>query len=131
MRTRDRKNILIVEDDEDIAQSMANVMKKLGYGITGIIPTAEEAYTQVEESEPDLVIMDIRLKGELEGTEVGGRIENLFHIPVVYVTGYAGKSVSIEGLEKILLIKPFTMAELESAVRIALLRSDQQQRYRE
>lgn len=129
MRTRNCRNILIVEDDEDIAQSMASVMKKLGYGITAITPTAEEAYAQVEEAEPDLVIMDIRLRGELEGTEVGGRIENLFHIPVIYVTGYAGKSVGVEGLEKILLIKPFTTAELESAVRIAFLRSDQQQRY--
>jgi len=88
-----RTKILIVEDDQITAADLRLVLEKKGYKVVGIVPTGEEALTMVESESPDLVFMDIRLKGEMDGIETAKVIESQFQIPVIFLTAYADKKV--------------------------------------
>lgn len=88
-----KANILIVEDDRIVAEDIRITLKKLGFGVSGIVPSGEDALKRVEAEPPDLVLMDIELEGEMDGIEAAARIRDLFNIPVVYVTGYADEDV--------------------------------------
>ncbi len=81
--------ILIVEDEVLPARGLAGSLKNLGYEVIGMVSSAEEAVQIVEESKPDLVLIDIKLEGGIDGIEAADRIRSRFDIPVVYMTGYA------------------------------------------
>lgn len=121
MEFEPRKNVLIVEDDKDIATAIAKALRRLGYAIAAIVESGEEAVDKVSQALPDLVIMDVNLAGELNGMEVGKRIESLFHIPAVYITGYLGKAIALQERGKIPLVKPFSIEDLRAAIKVAFL----------
>lgn len=108
-------NILLVEDEI----IMAMLMKKLApdYGLTVIAhaTTGEKAIIKAKEKNPDLILMDIRLAGEIDGIETASRIKAESDIPVIFITGYDDKSVR-ERAEKIkplaYIVKPLDMDEL-------------------
>ena len=85
--------VLIVEDEMILAKDLARSLKNLGYEITGMVTSAEEAIQEAEDSKPDLVLMDIKLTGEMDGIEAADQIGSRFDIPVVYLTGFAEKDV--------------------------------------
>lgn len=111
-----QKNILIVEDDHDIAQSMASTLKKLGHTIGGIFAKAENALLEIGSISPDLVLMDVALAGVTDGIEAGQHIEDTMKIPVIYLTGYPDKAAMLEGNGKVPLTKPFDVEELKNAI---------------
>ncbi len=113
---QNQKNILIVEDDHDIAQSMASTLKKLGHTIGGIFAKAEDALLEIGSISPDLVLMDIILAGVTDGIEAGQHIEDTMKIPVIYLTGYPDKAAMLEGKGKVPLTKPFDVEELKNAI---------------
>ncbi len=84
-----RGNLLIVEDEKIIAKDITNTLKKLGYGVLATVSSAEEAILKLDTTKVDLVLMDIFLKGDLDGIKAGRQIYERFNIPVVHLTAYA------------------------------------------
>ena len=115
--------VLIVEDDRIVADDIRNSLQNLGYGVTSMVPSGAEALVKAKEDNPDLVLMDIVLKGEMNGIEAADRIRSQFNIPVVYLTAYADEELVERA--KITepfgyIIKPFEDRELKTAIEIAL-----------
>ena len=84
----EKAKILIVEDEAIIAMEIENQLQGLGYEVTSIVDTGEKAIKKAEEDKPDLMLMDIRIKGEMDGIEAAEEIRNRFGIPVVFSTAY-------------------------------------------
>ncbi|MGD8660930.1 MAG: response regulator, partial [Desulfobacterales bacterium] len=127
-------NILVVEDESIIAIDIRNRVLNLGYGVSGAAATGEDAIAIAEETLPDLVLMDIKLRGEMDGVEAASRIRLDLDIPVVYLTAYANAST----LERAkftepfgYLVKPFEDTELQAALEIALYKHRMERRLRE
>ena len=126
--------ILIVEDERVVANALARNLEGLGYQVVSAVASGEEALTKAEETRPDLVLMDIRLEGEMDGIEAAGLITSRFDIPVIFVTAYADRNVLAKA--KITepygyLIKPLSKRELHSAVEIALYKHEMAKKLRE
>ncbi len=80
--------IQIVEDEAIIALEIENQLQLLGYDVTSTVDTGEKAIDKAEEDKPDLILMDIRLKGKMDGIEAADEIRNRFGIPVIFSTAY-------------------------------------------
>jgi two-component system, response regulator PdtaR len=115
--------ILIVEDDEIICNLITTMLERKGYSVVGKISSGEEAIIKAAELEPDLVMMDISLSGQMDGIAAARYIFQLFHIPIVFLTAHCDDNLlerakSAQPLGYIL--KPFTDKELTSNVELAL-----------
>ena len=86
MKALTAARIVIVEDDMLIAMDLQATLEDLGHQVVSVVPTGEEGIREVEESEVDLLLMDIRLAGELDGIATAKLIQSRFDIPVIFVT---------------------------------------------
>src|ERR1700683_5094331 len=84
--------ILIVEDERITAEDLRDILTDLGHTVTGSVASGAEAIAQAEQNPPDLALMDIRIKGEMDGTETARILRERFNIPVVYLTAHADSS---------------------------------------
>src|SRR5712675_1501062 len=82
-------SILIVEDEVIIATDLRERLGSMGFTVTGCAQTGAQALLAVQEQHPNLVLMDIRLKGPIDGVETARRLKSRSDIPVVYVTSHA------------------------------------------
>jgi DNA-binding NarL/FixJ family response regulator len=82
-----RKSILIIEDEVLLARCMKLMLEDAGYRIFGNAITGEAALSMMEQEKPDLVLIDITLRGKMDGVAVAGKIIEELRIPVIYVTG--------------------------------------------
>ena len=89
-----KTRILIVEDEPIIALDEAQMMRGLGYDVTGIAMTGEDAIQQAGRDRPDLILMDIKLAGDMDGREATKKIQELHQIPVIFVTAHISKKKS-------------------------------------
>ncbi|BDZ68426.1 GGDEF domain-containing response regulator [Methanobacterium ferruginis] len=126
--------ILIVEDESIVAMDIKHRAEGLGYLVTAITPSGEEALEHVAENTPDLVLMDIVLKGEMDGIEAAQKIRDAYDIPVVYLTAYSDERTLKRA--KITepfgyIIKPFEDRELHSAVEVALYKHQMESKLKE
>ena len=126
--------ILVVEDESIVAMDIKHRAESLGYTVTGITPSGEEAIQKVSEELPDLVLMDIVLKGEMDGVEAAQRIRDSYDIPVVYLTAYSDERTLKRA--KVTepfgyIIKPFEDRELHSAVEVALYKHKMESKLKE
>jgi two-component system cell cycle sensor histidine kinase/response regulator CckA len=129
-----KAQILIVEDDAVISMELEERLKGLGYAVCGVTAYGEEAVTQAAELHPDLVLMDIKLRGAMDGIEAAAQIGARFDIPVLYLTAYADEQT----LERAKLtepfgyvLKPFEERRLHTAVEMALYKHTMERRLRE
>lgn len=117
--------ILIVEDEMLIAANIAIQLETLGYEVAGIIPRGEEAIRTVQSERPDLVLMDINLKGELDGIETATKMQQQAHIPIIYLTANADDA-HFERAKATnpyaFLSKPFKKLDLQRAIELASAR---------
>jgi len=125
--------LLIVEDEEIVAFDIETTLQTLGYDVVGIVTTGEEAIATATQTKPDLVLMDIRLPGKLDGVEAAEEISQRLNIPVVYLTAHADQPTLKRA--KITapfgyLLKPFQEDELETTIEIALSRHKSEERLR-
>ncbi len=115
--------ILIVEDELLIAKGLARKLEKLGYTVIDIVSSGEKALEKVAEVQPDLVLMDIVIKGNMDGIETAERLHERFNIPVIYVTAYADDS-TLDRAEQTgsygYLLKPYKERELHATIKLAL-----------
>ena len=116
-------NILIVEDELLIAKNLSQKLEKLGYRIAGIVSSGADAIQRSEELKPDLILMDIVIKGEIDGIETAAIINQKFDIPIIYTTAYADDE-TLQRAENTgsygYLLKPFKERELHATIKIAL-----------
>lgn len=83
---RDKTKILIVEDEMIIAANISLQLEQLGHEVTGIVPRGEDALKQLEISKPDILLLDINLKGTLDGIETAQAMQKNYNIPIIYLT---------------------------------------------
>ena len=83
-----RTRVMIVENEIIVARSYEYVLELLGYSICCIAFSGEEAIEKAEIEKPDVILMDIAVKGKMDGIEAGNKIKALYGIPVIYLTGY-------------------------------------------
>jgi len=126
--------ILVVEDEGIVAEEIRSRLKRLRYEVAAVASSGEEAIKKAEETRPDLVLMDIRLRGGMDGVEAAEEIRARFDIPVVYVTAYAdeatlrrAKTTGPYGY----ILKPFEDKELRTSIEVALYKHNIERRLRE
>ncbi len=117
-----KKRILIVEDEPMTSITEQQMLKNLGYEVTGIALSGEVAVQRAGADKPDLVLMDLKLVGDMDGREAALKIRELYKIPVVVVTAYGDKKTSEAGNFTMpegfgYIVKPFTKEELESEIK--------------
>ncbi len=122
-----KPKILIVEDENIVAKDIQNSLKKLGYLVPAIVSTGEKAIEEAQESRPDLILMDIMLKGDMTGIESANIIKERFDIPVIFLTAYADENTINKA--KIsepygYIIKPFKDNDLQTTIEMALYKHD-------
>lgn len=127
------ERILVVEDDTLGRMDVQRGLERSGYSIVGMASSGEEAIEMADRLSPDLVIMDIRLEGKMDGVEAAGEIARRFDIPIIYLTVYADDETlhwaKISGPYGFLL-KPVDHKELKSAIEIGLYKHQMERELR-
>lgn len=117
------KKILIVEDEIILAMDVQGSLEQEGYKVTGIADSAEKAMAKIDQVKPDLVIMDVKIMGKVDGIETGREIINNHSIPIIFITGNVN-DLTLKKIEEMrpagLLSKPIMMDDLISLVREVL-----------
>lgn len=126
-------NILVVEDESIVSKDIQNSLRKLGYNVVAAVDSGEAAVVEAEKNRPDLVLMDIMLKGDQSGIEAAEQIRNRFDIPVIYLTAYADESTLAKA--KITepygyIIKPFKEIDLHTSIEMALYKHEKESQVR-
>jgi signal transduction histidine kinase len=126
--------ILVVEDEGIVAKDIAGSLTRLGYNVVGIASSGEEAVTLAGLQRPDLILMDIVLRGELDGIDAAERIRRDIDVPIVYLTAY-GDSRTLERAKVTVpygyLLKPWQERELQTVIEITLHKHRLEQRLKE
>ena len=129
-----KAKILVVEDDAITARDIQDRLRDLGYDAPAIAASGEEAIKMAEEIKLDLILMDIVLKGDMDGIEAAVQIRDRFDVPVVYLTAFMDE----ERLERTkvtepfgYIIKPFEDKELHPIIEMALQRHKMEKTLRE
>ena len=116
-----KKRILIVEDEPMTSITEQQMLVNLGHEVTGIALSGEVAVQRAGVDKPDLVLMDLKLMGDMDGREAALKIQELYKIPVVVVTAHGNKKTSKAGNFTMpegfgYIVKPYTEEELESEI---------------
>jgi two-component system, cell cycle sensor histidine kinase and response regulator CckA len=115
--------ILIVEDERIVAGDIRSRLRRLGYTVVDMVSTGDEAIQRADALHPDLVLMDIRLEGPMDGIQAAEAIRSRLDIPVIYLSAFADKQ-TVERAKVTepfgYLIKPFEDSELHSTIEVAL-----------
>lgn len=132
--TAPHARVLVVEDEAIVAMDISAMLRGLGYDVEGPASTGEEAVALAERGRPDLVLMDIMLRGGMDGVEAARRIRETTGAPVVYLTAYADESTLLRAktAEPLgYLLKPFEERELRTTIETALSKHRTEARLRE
>lgn len=119
----DKIRILIVEDDMIIAANISLQLSKLGYDVTGIESRGEDAINHAKENHPDIILMDINLKGKIDGIETAKSIQKFFDIPIIYLTANADEASFQKAKEShpyAFISKPFNKLNLERTIALVV-----------
>ena len=118
-----KAHILIVEDELIVAENMKQCLDRLGYGVSDVVVSGEEATEKAQELKPDLVLMDIVLRGAMDGIESADQIRTRLDIPVVYVSANANEKL-LERAKRTepfgYILKPHDDRELQVVIEVAL-----------
>lgn len=120
-------NILIVEDNISFALELEMFLEELGHKLLGTLDNYDDALSAITEKQPDLILMDIHLRGKQDGTEIAEEINDLF-IPIIFITSskekenyIAAKSANIFAY----MVKPIQIFELERTIELVLLQKEE------
>lgn len=119
----EKLNIFIVEDESIVAKDIQNSLIKLGYNVVGIANNGNDAIERIVDLSPDLVLMDIMIKGDLTGIDVSEKIKEKVSVPVIFLTAYADEGTLSKA--KITepygyILKPFKEIDLHSTIEMAV-----------
>jgi PAS domain S-box-containing protein len=126
--------ILVVEDEAITALDIQGLLERMGFKVVSVVSNGIGAIQKAKDLKPDLILMDITLKGEMDGIEAADKIMNLFNIPVIYLTGYSDEKT----FERIKLTKPYGFIskpishnELKASIDTALYKYDLDKKLKE
>lgn len=121
----DKKRILLVEDEVIVAMTIEDSLVNMGYEVIGTVDNGLSAIELAEKEKPDLILMDVRIHGDIDGIETVERINEKMDIPVIFLTAHSDEGT----LSRVLrtkpygfLIKPFREKELYANIETAILR---------
>jgi signal transduction histidine kinase len=126
--------ILIVEDELIAADSLKIDLQKLGYCVTGIANSAQKTMKRLEEELPDLILMDIKLKGKDNGILLAEEIRQQYPIPIIYLTAYADPDTLKQATKTSpygYLVKPYKLKDLSAVIEVAMQKYQDEQKYQE
>lgn len=130
----DKIRILIVEDEGLIARDIEDMVRNAGYEVSAVVGTGEDAIEKAETTHPDLILMDIILRGEMDGVEAAEKIRKRFNIPVIYLTAHTDENT----LQRAKLteplgytLKPVEQKELMTVMEMALYKHQMEIKLRE
>ena len=118
-----KRQIMVVEDEEIVAMSLEYSLQALGYDIIGVVSSGEKAVEQAVRTHPDLIIMDIRLAGPMDGIEAAEQIRDCLDVPIIYLTAYVDEDTLARAKVSEpfgYIIKPFEDRDLHVAIEIGL-----------
>ncbi|HPO50520.1 MAG TPA: response regulator [Spirochaetota bacterium] len=115
--------IMIVEDDPLISDDLKNCLTKAGHSITSIETKGESAFFKAQQNNPDVVLMDIRLAGVIDGIESATVIKKRYNIPIIFLTAFSNekyltRSQNVEAIDYI--VKPYDENYLLKKIDLAL-----------
>lgn len=117
-------NILVVEDDSSTISDLKSILERLGHNISAVVSSGEEAVKLAGDLKPDLILIDIKLKGRMGGVEAVNKIMTLYKIPVIFLTVFIknclNKSLQLSE-DAIVLSKPLKQEHLEYCIKRAFL----------
>jgi two-component system cell cycle sensor histidine kinase/response regulator CckA len=126
--------ILVVEDESIVALDIKSGLESLGYEVVALVSNGEDAIQKAVDLQPDLVLMDIQLKGEMDGIEAAQHIQTQLDIPVIYLTAYTDQ-VTLKRAKITepfgYLLKPFEERELHTNIEMALYKQRTEKRLKE
>ena len=128
----EKRKILIVEDEYITAEDIKEKLKSVGYKVIGIASTYNKVLELIDNNMPDLVLMDIKIKGDKNGIETANYVRRHYDIPIIFLTAFSDKKLieQVKNTEPYgYIIKPFTKEGLYSNIEIAL-NKDQRIKYR-
>lgn len=110
--------VLIVEDNAIISAHLGKMLERFGYEVPAILASGEEAIQSVEKVQPDVILMDVRLRGDLNGVETGQEIYERLGIPIVFLSAFSFTSLTQldPSAPFVYLNKPVHEVELQKAV---------------
>ncbi len=117
------KRVMVVEDEFIVANDIKNTLQRLGFAVSSTVGSGEEAVERASREKPDIVLMDIILRGEMDGIEAARQIGSRLGIPVVFLTSFGGEDVLQRARTAKpfgYLIKPFEDRELRATLEMAL-----------
>ena len=117
--------ILVVEDEMIIGAKISMQLTSLGYEVTGLLPRGEEAISHVKENKPDIVLLDINLKGKLDGIETALQMQKLADIPIIYLTANSDEATFNRAKVSrpyAFISKPYKQLDLQRAVELTISR---------
>lgn len=120
------RSILIVEDESIVAKDLQNILRHLGYLVPFVVYSAEDALEKIEKEPPDLIILDVVLRGPMNGIDAAQIIKTRFNIPILFSTAYPDKRLlnpTDFGEFCDLIIKPVDEKELHDKVEGILSRT--------
>ena len=130
----DKMKIFVVEDEGIVAKDIQAMLKNIGYVVPSVVTSGEECLKKIEKTQPDLILMDIMIKGKIDGVETAKRIKKRFDIPVIYLTAYADENTLLRA--KITepygyILKPFGERELKTAIELAFYKYIREKKLKE
>lgn len=117
--------ILVVEDEMIIGAKISMQLTSLGYEVTGILPRGEEAILHAKENKPDIILLDINLKGKLDGIETATQIQLYSSIPIIYLTANTDEATFNRAKSTkphAFIPKPFKLVDLQRAIELTISR---------
>jgi len=119
-----KAKILIVEDENIVAMDIRKILLDSGYEVTSILSSGEEAIANVRQNKPDLILMDILLKGKMTGIDASRIISQYFDVPIIYLTALTNDDSLLQTKSREsygFLFKPFSANELKIAIEMAFI----------
>ncbi|MBS4040221.1 MAG: response regulator [Flavobacteriales bacterium] len=117
--------VFIVEDEQDLADNMAAILRSSGFDVVGKEDSGEIAVKKIQQSKPDLILMDIMLKGEMDGIELTQKIREKSNVPIIFTTAYY-EQMYLERVSDInydsFILKPITKDVLITTITLAFLK---------
>jgi len=123
---KDAWKILVVEDEAIIAMDIQGILQKIGFTQSEVVYTGEESIQKVASGRPHLVIMDIRLKGKMDGIQAAHEIFFRYNVPIIYITAFGDESTleRANGTARYgFITKPFEESDLRSTIQNALYKA--------
>ena len=123
-------NVLIVEDEAIVAKDIQQSLNKLGYNVIGSVSNGVSALNFIETENPDIILMDIMLKGEMSGIDVAEKVKKEHATPIIFLTAYADEATLLKA--KITepfgyILKPFKEIDLHTNIEMAIYKHAKQQ----